>query len=108
MSKALSLKLVTAASLLALASPAFAQIAAGDVVELTPEQRETALEAGAERSARDLPINGLAGRVHGEIGTEIGSNGSRALYGTAAVPLGENGSAAFSFFTGQSGRWRTR
>jgi hypothetical protein len=78
-------------------------------IGLSPEERERAIEAGAARNARELPINGLPGEVHGEIGMEVGTGGTRAMYGTAAVPLGQNGSAAFSFMTGRSNYgWRRR
>jgi len=76
-------------------------------VRLSDEDREAAIEAGAS-AANELPINGLDRQVHGEIGMEIGSGGSRALYGTAIVPLGESGSAQISFLTGQGPRWRSR
>lgn len=95
--------LLAAALLLALATPAPAQ--SSDVISLTPEQREAALEAAASRPVGELPINGLPKAVHGEVGMEIGTNGTRALYGTALVPLGDSGSAAFSFFNGRTGRW---
>jgi hypothetical protein len=76
-------------------------------IRLSPAEREAAIEAGAARREGELPINGLPSGVHGEIGMEIGTGGTRALYGSAAVPLGENGSAAFSFMTGRTnlGRW---
>lgn len=77
-------------------------------IGLSDHDREAALEAGAARAANELPINGLDRRVHGEIGMEIGSRGSRALYGSAIVPLGESGSAEMSFMTGQTARWRPR
>jgi hypothetical protein len=77
-------------------------------IRLTPEQREGALEYGAKRSAGG--IDGAPapdGRVHGEMGVEVGTGGTRAMYGTAVVPLGETGTAAFSFETGRS-KYRQR
>jgi hypothetical protein len=68
-------------------------------IRLSPEEREAAIEAGAARHERELPINGLQPGVHGEVGMMIGTGGARGMYGSAAVPLGENGSAAFSFMT---------
>lgn len=79
-----------------------------DTVRLTPEQREAALEYGATRPTR--PVDGDApsdGHIHGEMGVAIGTGGYRATYGTAVVPLGETGTAAFSFETDR-GRYRQR
>lgn len=89
-------------------APTLAQALNDQVVRLSPADREAAIEAGAQRAERELPINGLSRGVHGEMGVEVSSNGGRALYGTAVVPLGETGSAAFSFLTADPGRLRRR
>ena len=124
----ISLQTIAAAALLATAAPAFAEVApagqapanqiaadqlpgdqiASDTVRLSPAQREEALEYGAARSSRELPINGLDRKIHGEIGMEIGSNGSHAMFGTATVPLGDSGSATVSFLNANGGRYRYR
>ena len=96
-----------------MASPGLAQTVVADTrplpsgaIGLPPEEREAAIEAGAT-AARDLPLNGASDRrVHGEMGVEIGTGGERAMYGTAIVPIGQNGTAAVSFETGRSRRWR--
>lgn len=94
------------------ALPAGAQdssAAPASTVALTPEQRETALEAGAARAADQSLQNGAADRrVHGEVGVEIGSRGERAAYGTLVAPVGQNGVAAISYGTGQGPRWHGR
>jgi hypothetical protein len=109
--------------LAALAEPGFAQTAAPDAsasdpffagstilastpagtVRLSAEEREAAIEAAATRSGRTFD-EGSAGdhRIHGEVGVEVGTGGTRAAYGTAVVPLGDTGVAAFSFETGTS------
>ncbi|WP_174274779.1 hypothetical protein [Sphingomonas bacterium] len=75
-------------------------------VALSPADRAAALEAGATRNDGELPINGAHRGVHGEVGVEIGTGGRQALYGTTVVPLGQTGTAAFSFLTSrQNGRW---
>ena len=107
------MKLFAALPLLAiLATPCLAQSAdtppASGVVSLTPEQREAALEAGAQRAAADLSGGAGDRRVHGEMGVEVGTGGERAIYGTAVVPIGQNGVAAFSYEQGQSARWKGR
>jgi hypothetical protein len=75
-------------------------------VALSAEERARVLDTASRRSDDDLPINGADRKIHGTVGMEIGSRGGRALYGSTIVPLGETGTAAFSFMTGQSGRWR--
>ena len=108
------MKLFAALPLLAaIATPCLAQStetpsSPSDIVSLTPEQREAALEAGETRAANDLSGNGGDRRVHGEMGVEVGTGGERAIYGTAVVPIGQNAVAAFSYEQGQSARWRGR
>ena len=90
---------------LLLAAPALAE----DVVRLSPEAREQTLETAARG---ELPINGAPGvgdgKVHGEMFTTIGSNGYRALGGSAVVPLGRNAMLGLSVVTEQGGRGRAR
>ena len=99
----------TATPCLAQAEPAEAPFFSGTIpadpsvpgtVRLTPEQREAALEYGA--SHPDRAIDGDApsdGKIHGEVGVAIGTGGYRSTYGSAVVPLGDTGAAAFSFQT---------
>ena len=86
-----------------IAAPALAQTSPGTIA-LSPEERAAVLDAAASRPDTSLPINGPDRQIHGEVGFEIGSRGQRALYGSTVVPLGENGTAAFSFMTDR-GRW---
>lgn len=85
---------------------AHAQDAAPGTVALSPEERSKVLEATAMRDEDDLPINGADRKIHGTMGMEMNSRGGHAIYGSTVVPLGDNATAAFSFLTGQSGRWR--
>jgi hypothetical protein len=82
---------------------------------LAPEADAAASAAGAPglppSAARDAILgNSLYGerridnRPHGEVGMFVGSGGARGFFGTTAVPLGNNGSAQFSFSTGQGDR----
>lgn len=103
-----------------LAGPALAQTsveavpapdaAQADVVRLSPQEREAAIEQGAARAAREAELAGPSDRkIHGEIGVEIGTGGTRAAYGSAVVPLGDTGVAAFAFETDRSNyRFRRR
>jgi hypothetical protein len=109
-----------------LAGPAVAQ---EQVYRLSPADREAAIAKAAmqpERqallltpepapvaglqpsTARDAILNNsLYGegqpdrRPHGEVGMFIGSGGTRGIFGTTAVPLGDTGMASFSFSTGR-------
>ena len=56
----------------------------------------TAESAAAARG--ELPDSEGAKRgVHGEIGAMIGTNGARAIYGAASIPLGDHAGAVISF-----------
>jgi hypothetical protein len=80
--------------LLALLAPIAAPAEA--VQRLSPEQVEQVLdEAAAKREAAEvgLPRPNL---IHGEMGVEVGTGGYRAVYGTAVVPLGQDGAAVIS------------
>ena len=88
--------------------------AGGEVYRLSPAEIEATLDAAATRNASQLPLlpplpaAGQAqtalndGRPHGEVGMMLGTGGTRAVWGSTVVPLGQNGVAAFSFSTG---RW---
>jgi hypothetical protein len=82
---------------------------AGEVVhQLSPEAREAAIEQAARQPERNPLLLGQAPEraaqdrsVHGQIGFGIGTGGMREVFGSTLVPLGEHGSAAFSFSTGR-------
>lgn len=82
--------------------------AAGDTVRLSDEQRnailasntvDSAAAARGEMSAAERSARG----VHGEVGVMIGTNGTRGIYGTAAIPLGDKGEAVVSFESSRYG-----
>jgi hypothetical protein len=95
--------------LLALAAP---PAGASEIIRLTPEQSDQAIEAGAARNAgRDAEPPELRGgrpQIHGEVGMMVGSGGARGVYGTAGMPIGDDGFAAFSYENVRYGRrqWR--
>ncbi len=91
---------------------------AEEVYRLSPAQRDAAIAAGAQRTDTDtpalLPAPGLADlngrslydegdpakpdrKIHGEMGMFVGTGGTRGIFGTAVVPLGENATAILSF-----------
>ncbi len=104
--------------MLLVAAPALAQT---QVYRLSPAQRDAAIEAGAgapETAALlpdparerilgnslypdDAPPRDRA--PHGEFGVYAGTGGTQGAFGTIIAPLGETGSARFSFDIG-SGR----
>ena len=47
-------------------------------------------------------------RPHGEVGAFVGSGGASGVFGSTTVPIGENGSASFSFENSDYGRRRSR
>jgi hypothetical protein len=89
-----------------------AQIAApntAQIVRLTPEQKAELAAAGTEEKADMALAQARAGgdrQIHGSIGTMIGTGGARGIYGTAQVPLGENGEAVIAFENTRFGRPR--
>lgn len=85
----------------------------GTVRRLTPEQIETAKEAGASKKAgnvwdraKDVPDR----KIHGEVGFGIGTGGYRSIFGAVVAPIGDNGIVALSFentrFNTQNGRFQ--
>ena len=84
-----------------------APVAADPVVHrLSPDAAAAAVAGGAERNraaeALALDRDSLDGdaparRVHGEVGFGLGTGGGREAFGTVVAPLGETGTAAFSY-----------
>ncbi|USI72638.1 hypothetical protein [Sphingomonas morindae] len=78
-----------------------AQAPAPGTLRLT-ESEKAALLAQSDEQGVDAARAGLAPSdaprrgVHGEMGAMIGSNGAHALYGTAAIPIGQSGGAIIS------------
>ncbi len=90
------------------AAPAMAEdVADATVVRLSPAAAERAIESGAASAATDdgyaMIDDGPGRQIHGEVGMMIGTGGARGLFGTAAIPLGENGGAVISFSTERYG-----
>jgi hypothetical protein len=89
-----------------------AQIAApntAQIVRLTPEQKAELAAAGTEEKADMALAQARAGgdrQIHGSVGMMIGTGGARGIYGTAQVPLGENGEAVIAFENTRFGRPR--
>ncbi|TPG49171.1 hypothetical protein EAH76_19750 [Sphingomonas glacialis] len=89
-------------------APAPAPTASTDTIRLTDEQRLAILDhttpesAAAARGEMPESERKTLG-IHGEVGAMIGSNGARALYGVAQVPLGDNAAATVSFESSRFG-----
>lgn len=98
-----------------LAMPSIAQTApaagsptSADTIRLTDEQRDKILDGNTEDSAAaargELTSAERADRrIHGEVGMMIGTNGARGIYGTAAIPLGDNAGAVVSIESSRFG-----
>ena len=97
--------------LLLVAAPCAAQ--PGTVYRLTPDEIAKVAPAPAadplfDRSLFDETVITRDRRIHGEVGAFVGSGGARGVFGSAAVPLGSDGFAAFSFEHSDFGRQRRR
>lgn len=98
-------------------APAAAPAITAETIRLTPEQIAA---AQAESEHRNRAAEALAltdddfgaprrdRKIHGEVGFGIGSRGSNSQYGTVVAPLGDSGTAAFSYERSDYGRnyWR--
>ncbi|WP_165324272.1 hypothetical protein [Rhizorhabdus phycosphaerae] len=69
------------------------------VIALSPAEKEKLLDAAAQkpRPVGELPVNGVIGKVHGQVGMFVGTGGARGVFGTAVAPVGETGQIAVSF-----------
>ena len=81
---------------------------ADDTIRLSDQQRMEILDHNTVESAAaargELPESRSAGRgIHGEVGVMIGSHGTRGVYGTADIPLGDNAGATVSFESSRYG-----
>lgn len=91
---------------LVLASPALAQ---EQVYRLSDAEKQAAIDKASRQPEQTswLPIvRGRApgtpdNRPHGEVGMMIGTGGSRAIWGSTTLPLGETGSASLGLSTGR-------
>ena len=104
----------TAATAQSAAAPTIVQpisSSADDTIRLTDEQRMEILDHNTVESAAaargELTDSRSTGRgVHGEVGVMIGSHGTRGVYGTADIPLGDNAGATVSFESSRYGYGR--
>ena len=84
---------------------------ADDIIRLTDEQRMEILDHNTVESAAaargELTDSRSTGRgIHGEVGVMIGSHGTRGVYSTADIPLGDNAGATVSFESSRYGYGR--
>jgi len=85
----------------------------GEPIRLTPAQIAAAQAEGEHRNRAaealaltddDFGAPRRDRKIHGEVGFGIGSRGSNSQYGTVVAPLGETGTAAFSYERTDYGR----
>jgi hypothetical protein len=87
-----------------LPAPALAQTVppsgSSQTLSLTEAEKANLLAGNTEDSVdaarAGLPSGGPMRGIHGEMGAMIGTHGSRGIYGTAAIPLGDNAGAVVS------------
>ena len=91
-----------------LPAPAFAadvpRAAIGDEHRLSPVEVQKILDQAAAR--RELAGDPEPRRIEGELGVAIGTGGYREAFGTAVIPLGQDGTAIISFDSVDSNRGR--
>jgi hypothetical protein len=77
---------------------AMAAAAAGPVQRLSDAEVARVLdEAARKREAAEAAAPAPPRALQGEAGVEVGSGGYRAVYGSAFVPIGEEGGAVVTF-----------
>ena len=81
-------------------------VATTDAHRLRPDQVQKILDEAAAK--RDVTVDPEPRRIEGEMGVAIGTGGYREAFGTAIVPLGQDGVAILSFDTVDSNRGRAR
>jgi hypothetical protein len=106
-------RFVVALVAMAAAAPALAgepeTVASGDAASpveqsyrLSDEEVDEVLNEAARArhdGGEESPEGGP--EIHGQVGFTIGTGGHRSAFGSAAVPLGDDGMAGFSFETGR-------
>lgn len=76
------------------------------VIRLTPEQVEDVLaEAGRKPEVVD-DGHPFGTSIHGVMGFEVGSDGARAAFGAATIPLGDDAVANVYYETSRSPTYR--
>jgi hypothetical protein len=103
-----------AALLPMLPAPALAQTAppsgSSQTLSLTETEKADLLAGNTEDSVNaaraGLPSGSPVRGIHGEMGVMIGTHGSRGIYGTAAIPLGDNAGAVVSVESSRFGTGR--
>lgn len=88
----------------ALATPALA----ADEHRLSPAEVEKILEAAAVKNAAAPAPPRPPRPIQGEVGVSIGSDGYREAFGTAIMPVGEEGVAILSIGGQESNRPKRR
>lgn len=80
---------------------AAAEIDDDGMIAATPSVRaaEAAKDGGgaAEEDSLGKKVGDYLSQVHGEVGVAVGTNDMHAVYGTAVLPLGDEGSLTLSF-----------
>ena len=94
-------------------TPPAATASASEPIRLTPAEIAAAQAEGEHRNRAaealaltddDFGAPRRDRKIHGEVGVGFGSGGSNSQYGTVVAPLGDTGTAAFSYERTDYGR----
>jgi len=85
----------------------------GQTYSLTAQQKADILANGTEAQVDDSLLwarSGGDGKIHGEVGMEVGTRNTRGIYGNAVIPLGKGATMALSFdhYQTDPGKFRWR
>jgi hypothetical protein len=85
----------------------------GQTYSLTEQQKAEILANGTESRVDESLLwarSGGDGKIHGEVGMEVGTRNTRGIYGAAVIPLGHGATAAISFedYHSDPGKYRWR
>lgn len=83
----------------------------GGTLSLSDDEKSDLLAQNTESSveaARAGLGNGGSKAIHGEMGVMIGTHNTHSIYGTAAIPLGNNAGAVVSFESSRYGGYYGR
>lgn len=76
--------------------PAEIRLSDADKEKVLEEAAATRRETTAVQAADDTSADEAGRQIHGEVGFEVGTGGYRSAYGTAIVPLEDDGVAIIS------------
>lgn len=110
------LKIILASALVATAAaaaePTVYRLSPEEIAKIDPkppaQDPALAYDPLFDKSLFDTSSVARDRRPHGEVGAFVGTGGARGVFGATTIPLGDSGSASFSFENSQSPRYKYR